>query len=158
MDNAAIMSRPRTLSVSGMNGGVGWPGLRASAWWLEGLSSLFNPLLCPKTLVFWGRQLIKRIYCFFFSLFAIHIVTYQLLDIFFFFFVINKWQGGGSFSQCKETVGVGVGVVFRLWRVSLCLHFQLSPIADFACVVERQTAATFIVYFTQFHTTFIVSV
>ncbi len=40
LDNAAIMSRPRTLSVSGMNGGVGWPGLRASAWWLEGLSSL----------------------------------------------------------------------------------------------------------------------
>ncbi len=38
LDNAAIMSRPRTLSVSGMNGGVGWPGLRASAWWLEGLS------------------------------------------------------------------------------------------------------------------------
>ncbi len=36
--NAAIMSRPRTLSVSGVNGGVGWPGLRASAWWLEGLS------------------------------------------------------------------------------------------------------------------------
>ncbi len=32
LDNAAIMSRPRTLSVSGMNGGVGWPGLRASAW------------------------------------------------------------------------------------------------------------------------------
>ncbi len=61
LDNAAIMSRPRTLSVSGMNGGVGWPGLRASAWWLEGLSSLFNPLLCPKTLVFWGRQLIKKI-------------------------------------------------------------------------------------------------
>ncbi len=29
LDNAAIMSRPRTLSVSGMNGGVGWPGLRA---------------------------------------------------------------------------------------------------------------------------------
>ncbi len=26
--NAAIMSRPRTLSVSGVNGGVGWPGLR----------------------------------------------------------------------------------------------------------------------------------
>ncbi len=25
LDNAAIMSRPRTLSVSGMNGGVGWP-------------------------------------------------------------------------------------------------------------------------------------
>ncbi len=49
LDNAAIMSRPRTLSVSGMNGGVGWPGLRASAWWLEGLSSLFNPLLCPKS-------------------------------------------------------------------------------------------------------------
>ncbi len=22
----------------GVNGGVGWPGLRASAWWLEGLS------------------------------------------------------------------------------------------------------------------------
>ncbi len=55
-------------------------------------------------------------------------------------------------------------------RITLCLHFQshieiygsvhfqLSPIADFACVVERQTAATFIVYFTQFHTTFIVSV
>ncbi len=42
-------------------------------------------------------------------------------------------------------------------RITLCLHFQLSPIADFACVVERQTAATFIVYFTQFHTTFIVS-
>ncbi len=157
LDNAAIMSRPRTLSVSGMNGGVGWPGLRASAWWLEGLSSLFNPLLCPKTLVFWGRQLIKTYLLVFFSLFAIHIVTYQLLDLFFFFF-INKWQGGGSFSQCKETVGVGVGVVFRLWRVSLCLHFQLSPIADFACVVERQTAATFIVYFTQFNTTFIVSV
>ncbi len=36
--NAAIMSRPWTLSVSGVNGGVGWPGLRASAWWLEGLS------------------------------------------------------------------------------------------------------------------------
>ncbi len=34
-------------------------------------------------------------------------------------------------------------------RITLCLHFQLSPIADFACVVERQTAATFIVYFTQ---------
>ncbi len=33
-------------------------------------------------------------------------------------------------------------------RITLCLHFQLSPIADFACVVERQTAATFIVYFT----------
>ncbi len=158
LDNAAIMSRPRTLSVSGMNGGVGWPGLRASAWWLEGLSSLFNPLLCPKTLVFWGRQLIKTYLLFFFSLFAVHIVTYQLLDHFLFFFVINKWQGGGSFSQCEETFGVGVGVVFRLWRVSLCLHFQLSPIADFACVVERQTAATFIVYFTQFHTTFIVSV
>ncbi len=43
-------------------------------------------------------------------------------------------------------------------RITLCLHFQLSPITDFACVVERQTAATFIVYFTQFHTTFIVSV
>ncbi len=40
-------------------------------------------------------------------------------------------------------------------RITLCLHFQLSPIADFACVVERQI---FIVYFTQFHTTFIVSV
>ncbi len=66
LDNAAIMSRPRTLSVSGMNGGVGWPGLRASAWWLEGLSSLFNPLLCPKTLVFWGRQLIKTYLLFFF--------------------------------------------------------------------------------------------
>ncbi len=65
LDNAAIMSRPRTLSVSGMNGGVGWPGLRASAWWLEGLSSLFNPLLCPKTLVFWGRQLIKTYLLFF---------------------------------------------------------------------------------------------
>ncbi len=26
LDNAAIMSRPRTLSVSGMNGGVSWPG------------------------------------------------------------------------------------------------------------------------------------
>ncbi len=65
LDNAAIMSRPRTLSVSGMNGGVGWPGLRASAWWLEGLSSLFNPLLCPKTLVFWGRQLIKMYLLFF---------------------------------------------------------------------------------------------
>ena len=36
--NAAIMSRPRTLSVSGGEWGVGWPGLRASAWWLEGLS------------------------------------------------------------------------------------------------------------------------
>ncbi len=94
LDNAAIMSRPRTLSVSRMNGGVGWPGLRASAWWLEGLSSLFNPLLCPKTLVFWGRQL------------------------------INKWQGEGSFSQCKETVGVGV--VFRLWRVSLCVSISNS--------------------------------
>ncbi len=33
--NAAIMSRPASL---GVNGGVGWPGLRASAWWLEGLS------------------------------------------------------------------------------------------------------------------------
>ncbi len=43
-------------------------------------------------------------------------------------------------------------------RITLCIHFQLSPIADFACVVERQTAANFIVYFTQFHTTFIVSV
>ncbi len=126
LDNAAIMSRPRTLSVSGMNGGVGWPGLRASAWWLEGLSSLFNPLLCPKTLGFWGRQLIKTYLLFFFSLFAIHIVTYQLLDILFYFFVINKWQGGGSFSQCKETVGVGVGVVFRLWRVSLCVSISNS--------------------------------
>ncbi len=28
--------------------------------------------------------------------------------------------------------------------ITLCLHFQLSPIADFACVVEKQTAATFI--------------
>ncbi len=88
LDNAAIMSRPRTLSVSGMNGGVGWPGLRASAWWLEGLSSLFNPLLCPKTLVFWGRQLIKTYLLFFFSLFAIHIVTYQLLDIVFFLLLL----------------------------------------------------------------------
>ncbi len=123
LDNAAIMSRPRTLSVSGMNGGVGWPGLRASAWWLEGLSSLFNPLLCPKTLVFGGWQLIKT-YLFFFSLFAIHIVTYQLLDIYIYFFFINKWQGGGSFSQCKETVGVGV--VFRLWRVSLCVSISNS--------------------------------
>ncbi len=40
-------------------------------------------------------------------------------------------------------------------RITLCLHFQLSPIADFACVVERQTAATFIVYFTQFHRIYI---
>ncbi len=72
LDNAAIMSRPRTLSVSGMNGGVCWPG----------------PL--------------------------------------FFIFFINKWQGGGSFSQCKETVGVGVGVVFRLWRVSLCVSISNS--------------------------------
>ncbi len=32
-------------------------------------------------------------------------------------------------------------------RITLCLHFQLSPIADFACVVERQTAATFISIF-----------
>ncbi len=54
----------------------------------------------------------------------------------------------------RDGLGVGVGVT----RITLCLHFQLSPIADFACVVERQTAATFIVYFTQFHTTFIVSV
>ncbi len=140
LDNAAIMSRPRTLSVSGMNGGVGWPGLRASAWWLEGLSSLFNPLLCPKTLVFWGRQLIKTYLLFFFSLFAIHIVTYQLLDI---------------FRQRDGWCGRGLQI---MTRITLCLHFQLSPIADFACVVERQTAATFIVYFTQFHTTFIVSV
>ncbi len=85
LDNAAIMSRPRMLSVSGMNGGVGWPGLRASAWWLEGLSSLFNPLLCPKTLVFWGRQLIKT-YLLFFVACLLYTVTYQLLDIFFFFF------------------------------------------------------------------------
>ncbi len=127
LDNAAIMSRPRTLSVSGMNGGVGWPGLRASAWWLEGLSSLCNPLLCPKTLVFGGRQLIKTYLLFFFL--ACLLYTYQLLDIFFFFFfffVINKWQGGDSFSQCKETVGVGVGVVFRLWRVSLCVSISNS--------------------------------
>ncbi len=65
LDNAAIMSRPRTLSVSGMNGGVGWPGLRASAWWLEGLSSLFNPLLCPKTLVFLGSTAYKNVFVFF---------------------------------------------------------------------------------------------
>ncbi len=96
LDNAAIMSRPRTLSVSGMNGGVGWPGLRASAWWLEGLSSLS----------------MQR----------------------------DGWCGRGLQIMTRIT------------------HFQLSPIADFACVVERQTAATFIVYFTQFHTTFIVSV
>ncbi len=126
LDNAAIMSRPRTLSVSGMNGGVGWPGLRASAWWLEGLSSLFNPLLCPKTLVSLGSTAYKNVFIVFFSLFAIHIVTYQLLDIFFCLFFINKWQGGGSFSQCKETVGVGVGVVFRLWRVSLCVSISNS--------------------------------
>ncbi len=88
LDNAAIMSRPRTLSVSGMNGGVGWPGLRASAWWLEGLSSLCNPLFCPKTLVFWGRQLIKTYLLYFFSFFAIHIVTYQLLEGFFFFVLL----------------------------------------------------------------------
>ncbi len=49
-------------------------------------------------------------------------------------------------------------LVWAWARITLCLHFQLSSIADFACVVERQTAATFIVYFTQFHTTFIVSV
>ncbi len=39
-------------------------------------------------------------------------------------------------------------------RITLCP----TQSQDFACVVERQTAATFIVYFTQFHTTFIVSV
>ncbi len=126
LDNAAIMSRPRTLSVSGMNGGVGWPGLRASAWWLEGLSSLFNPLLCPKT-------------------------TFMS----FFFFVINKWQLLAM--QRDGWCGRGRGLQI-MTRITLCLHFQLSPIADFACVVERQTAATFIVYFTQFHTTLIVSV
>ncbi len=76
---------------------------------------------------FWGRQLIKTYLLFFFSLFAIHIVTYQLFrHVFFFFFFINKWQGGGSFSQCKKTVGVGVGVVFRLWRVSLCVSISNS--------------------------------
>ncbi len=139
LDNAAIMSRPRTLSVSGMNGGVGWPGLRASAWWLEGLSSLFNPLLCPKTLVFWGRQLIKGIF-FFCSLFAIHIVTYQLLEFCEKNFFINKWQGGGSFSQCKETVGVGVGVgvVFRLWLVSLCVSISNS-VPSRICMCSRKT-------------------
>ena len=36
--NAAIMSRPWKLSFSGGERGVGWPGLRASPWWLEGLS------------------------------------------------------------------------------------------------------------------------
>ncbi len=89
LDNAAIMSRPRTLSVSGMNGGVGWPRLRASAWWLEGLSSLFNPLLCPKTLVFLRSTAYKNVcIVFFFSLFAIHIATYQLVDNFFVFFLL----------------------------------------------------------------------
>ncbi len=61
----------------------------------------------------------------------------------------DGWRGRGR--------GRGRGLQI-MTRITLCLHFQLSPIADFACVVERQTAATFIVYFTQFHTTFIVSV
>ncbi len=86
LDNAAIMSRPRTLSVSGMNGGVGWPGLRASAWWLEGLSSLFNPLLCPKTLVFWGRQLIKTYLLFFLACFCYTHCHISAFRHFFFFF------------------------------------------------------------------------
>ncbi len=40
---------------------------------------------------FLGSTAYKNVFIvFFFSLFAIHIVTYQLLDNFFFFFVINK--------------------------------------------------------------------
>ncbi len=85
LDNAAIMSRPRTLSVSGMNGGVGWPGLRASAWWLEGLSK--------DCISFWLTAILY-------------------------------------------------------YKKSLTLKLsELSPIADFASVVERQTAATYFLVF-----------
>ncbi len=85
LDNAAIMSRPRTLSVSGMNGGVGWPRLRASAWWLEGLS--------------------------------------------------------------KDCVSFWLTAILY-YKKSLTLKLsELSPIADFASVVERQTASTYFLVF-----------
>ncbi len=137
LDNAAIMSRPRTLSVSGMNGGVGWPGLRASAWWLEGLSSLFNPLLCPKTLVFWGRQLIKTYLLFFCSLFAIHIVTYQLLDIFFFFFFINDKEAAASRNAKRRLVWAWA------WSSDYDAYHSVSPFPTQShrgfCMCSRKT-------------------
>lgn len=72
--NAAIMSRPRTPGVSGVNREVGWPGVRASAWWLEDCISFWLTAISPNKKIADAEASLKtscsvssRILCVFYS-------------------------------------------------------------------------------------------